>query len=201
MKKIFYILIFVTSLVFAGGFNDFSQFEKFEKADMKTFLFLKREAKKCIKDRDFNCSKEKIKSMKKYIVTKKDKSVIIALKESLADEMRKKREEELAALNSNKHIRLSDCRKSSSGHDTNVCTIYVNGKYDGGVFYYYNHDNSKLINIFILGSKNAKINNGYYDTSLNSVWTTNCGKTRIGEVRSLSKALYYFANCSINGRY
>ena len=59
---------------------------------------------------------------------------------------------------------------------------------------------------FILGSKNASINSGFYDTNLHRVWTTSCGDSVYGRshqkfVYELSKALYMYANCSINGVY
>lgn len=95
-------------------------------------------------------------------------------------------------------IKIDDCRPSNNG--STMCTLYINGNYDGSIFYTVKSDGRYPI--YIMGSKNAKnYTHGHYDTNLHNIYTTDCGSSPSGSVNSISKALYKFTECAINGRY
>jgi len=197
------ILILVSTLLFAS-MSDFDQFEQFDKQDKQEFNSLKKKIQKCIKKWDFECANKKIKKIKKYVTSKKDSKVITDLKIALSNEKYKKQEHEEAQrrANAKKSIKITNCQNGSGG--ATMCTLYVNGNYDGNIFYKLKSNGD--YDIYILGSKNAFTNSGFYDTSLHRVWTTSCGDSVFGRsskkfVYDLSKALYMYANCSINGVY
>jgi len=49
--------------------------------------------------------------------------------------------------------------------------------------------------------KNASNISGFYAPSLNRIYTTGCGNSSFGSVNNISTALYFYANCAINGYY
>lgn len=199
-----YILLILTCTYLFANMTEKEQFEYFDKQDKKEFKLLKGKINKCIKDWNFSCADSKLKIIKRYVTSKKDVQTIRRLKNILLNEKSKKRAQEEAQRRANayKSIKITDCQNRSGG--TVMCTLYVNGNYDGNIFYKLK-DTDKY-NIFILGSKNAATNSGYYDIKLHSVWTTRCGDSVFGRsnrisVYDISTALNMFANCSINGRY
>lgn len=201
MRYIFLILL--STLLFAS-MSDFDQFEQFDKQDKQEFNSLKNKIQKCIKKWDFECAQNDIKKIKRYVTSKKDSKIIADLKIALSNEKYKKQEyeERKRRANAKKSIRIGNCHNGSNG--AMMCTLYVNGSYDGNIFYKLKSNGD--YDIFILGSKNAYTNSGFYDTNLHRVWTTRCGDSVFGRsekkfVYDLSKALYMYANCSINGVY
>ncbi len=201
MRYVFLILL--STLLFAS-MSDFDQFEQFDKQDKQEFNSLKNRIQKCIKKWDFECASSNIKKIKKYVTSKKDSKVIADLKVALSNEKYKKQEYEEAKrrANAKKTIRIGNCHSGSGG--AIMCSLNVNGSYDGNIFYKLKSNGD--YDIFILGSKNASTNSGFYDTNLHRVWTTSCGDSVYGRshqkfVYDLPKALYMYANCSINGVY
>lgn len=203
------LLILFASLSLYAQSSEFEMFKKFEKQDKSEFKVLKSKIEKCIKNWDFVCAQKDLSLLKNYVTTKNDVETVVRLKNNLSYEKdRKKRQEEEALLkqkiaHSRKSIRIGDCRNGNGGY--RGCSLYVNGSYDGSIFYKLKNDNT--YDIYILGSKNAGSNGGYYSTSLHSVWTTQCGDSVFGSsskkifVYDLEKALYMYADCYINGTY
>ncbi len=177
--------------------NDIDAFAAFEKEDAKNFSSLKSQIQSCIENKNFQCAEKKLQEIKQYVSTKKDSQTIAYLQNRLQEE--ENYQQEIA--NANKSISIRNCRPSSGGK--NLCNLYVNGKYDGNIFYY-NRDDSYII--FILGSKNARNIDGAYRPSLHDVWTTECKSSVFDRsdkimVYQLSDALFLYANCAINGKY
>ncbi len=202
MKR--YFFFFFIPVVLFAGMDDFEAFEAFDKQDKSEFETLKKEIQKCIKGWDFACAQKDLAKIRSKVTSKKDAQTIAMLKTALSEEKEKKRayEEARRRANAKKSIRIADCQNSSGG--TIMCTLYVNGKYDGNIFY--KLEDTDKYNIFILGSKNAANMAGYYSIELNSVWTTRCGDSVFGSsnkifVYDISKALQMYANCAINGGY
>jgi hypothetical protein len=108
------IIVLLFSFSFADSFDDFSSFEQFEKQDKQEFNRLKKKAKDCINNWDFNCARDSLYQMKKYITTKKDSKTINNLWDSLyAEEDRKKRNEEAQRrANAKKDIRISQISRN-----------------------------------------------------------------------------------------
>jgi hypothetical protein len=195
------ILVLLISILLA---DDFSAFEQFDNMDKTNFKKYEQKINNCIKEWKFECAKENLNKIKRYITKKSDNNTISSLWSKLYAEQDKKEryEEAKRRANANKSIELKNCQSASGG--ARMCSMYVNNRYDGNIFYKLKNDGN--YNIFILGSKNAKNNSGFYDTKLHRVWTTYCGDSVFGaskkvHVYDLSKALYMYANCSINGRY
>ncbi|WP_353662903.1 hypothetical protein [Hydrogenimonas sp. SS33] len=141
--------------------------------------------------------------IRRYVSTKKDSRTIAQLQEAL------KREETRyeAARQANRHydIAIRGCKNGAGS--AIMCTLYVDGRYDGNIFYKSRSDGNDGFDIFILGSKHAGASmGGYYDTSLHRVWTTKCGDSVFGAsprimVYSISDALMMYAECAVNGKY
>ncbi len=203
---IIFLLFSLSSVVFANGFNSFDQFNKFDKQDKQEFDRLKKETKHCIINWDFDCARNNLGKMKKYITSRKDNTIISSLWDDLYAQKREKERQEEAQrqaeeaqrqANSNKSINITDCSYTNWNRQT-MCTLNVNGSYDGNIVYYYKNN---VYNIFITGSNSASIISGGYNPSLNNIDTTACGESSIGSVNSVSQALYMYANCAINGHY
>ncbi len=180
------------NLLFGFSFNDFDQFEQAEKLDKQNFNAIKKEALKCIKSWDFKCAKYKISKLKKYISTKKDMVQIKNLKEKLAEEKIK----QYKATNKNKDILIKNCNYASWNRHT-TCSLFINGKYEGTIWYYPNDD---LYNIQI-SSNSVTANAGYYNPKLHYTHTVNCGDSTTFKTRGITQSLYQYANCYINGNY
>jgi len=200
MRVLFIAFLFVNLLLA----DDFAAFEQFDNMDKINFKKYEQKINNCIKEWKFECAKENLSKIKRYITQKSDNNIISSLWDKLDAEQDKKEqyEESKRIANSHKYITLKNCQNASGG--SRMCTIYVNNSYDGNIYYKLKNDGN--YNIFILNSKNAKNNSGFYDTKLHRLWTTYCGDSVFGVskkiyVYDLSKALYMYANCSINGRY
>lgn len=193
----YFIIIIFFALGATAKMSDFAQFAQFEKRDKQMFSQLKQEIKQCIDTDNFSCAQKKLHQIKQYVTSKHNVQTVRALKKSLAQAIEQKR----ALAQHNKSIRITNCQYKNSS--TTMCTLYVNGQYDGNIFYKRKDD---TFTIYILGSKNATTTEGFYDPNLHRVWTTRCGDSVYNRsnqrfVYKIGTALYMFANCAINGKY
>ena len=78
-----------------------------------------------------------------------------------------------------------------------ACNVFINGNYSGRIYYYRNRDDKSSYTIDTIGS--IPQSPATYNESLYILYTTKCGNSRLGEVQSLSQALYMDLNCAING--
>ncbi len=196
MKKIW--LFFCITLLSFGAMDKNSLFEKFEKMDSMEFNRLLKKAYNCIDREDFVCAEKNWSKLRVYANNQEDMKSIERLYYSIKS-AKKAKEQRLRASNSrDKRISFKYCKKGS-GKGIMTCEMLVDGKYDGSIYYTAKENN--IYRIFIMGSKNASINEGYYDVSMSRVWTTKCGKSQVNRTGTLSQALYKFAECSINGHY
>lgn len=208
MIRLLLVLFFSFSLYAQTG--DLDMFDQFEKQDKQEFVHLKKQIEKCIKNWNFSCAQKKLAQIKNYATTKKDVQDIRNLKTELADARYEKRrqdeerrlKEELARAH--KSVQIGNCQRGTNSYE--MCQLFVDRKRDGFIFYKLKDTNT--YDIYIQGSKSvAAGNGGYYSMSLNSVWTTQCGDSVFGHhakrifVYNLSKALYLYANCFVNGKY
>lgn len=189
--KYLLLLLLYTASIFAK-MSALEQFEQFEREDKRNFALLKQKIESCIDAQDFACAQKNLKQIKQYVTSKHDVQTIRKLQTTLAKAKERKR----ALAHRSKSITISDCQYTKK--DTTMCTLYVNGKYDGNILYRFE---DRKYTIFILGSKNAATTEGFYDPELYRVWTTRCGDSKSHYGLKIAKALYMFANCAINGKY
>ena len=200
MRQLFFMGIIVTLLFSADGFD---AFDRFEQADKKSFEQLEKQIRQCIDHDDFSCAREKLEQIKPYVSTKKDSRTIANLREDLNSE--EQRYEAALQANKNHTVTIGNCQNGSGS--ARMCNLYVDGQYDGNIFYKPRSDGNEGYDIFTIGSKHVSASmGGFYDSSLHRVWTTACGDSVFGRsskimVYSVSDALKMFANCGANGRY
>ena len=192
---------FILPLFLFAGINDFSAFDKFDRMDKQEFNRLKKEVKKCINNWNFDCARDKLYKMKRYITSKKDNQIISSLwnkfyEEKRAKERYEKENEEIKA-NSSKYVYISDCYDGADG--ARCCSLYINGEKEGTFCYQWN-SSYKHYDIFSLFGANFSVR-GYYAPSLHMIWTTKCGDSSAGSVYSVSEAVREYANCVANGHY
>ena len=192
MKQFTFILtILIVNTLQCGSLD---LLKKFEKEDEKKFIEIVKKATQCIEKKDYQCAESKINQIKAYVNHSYNLNKISELK---LDLMESKQKPESGNL---KNFTLEECTNATIGGGK--CILYVNGKYDGLIFFKLDKKNGyDIYSISIRGSKYAKTNAGYYDPSLHMLFTSECGTTKMESVMKLKKALKMFANCSLNGNY
>jgi hypothetical protein len=196
MKKLLIIIsiLFIHSISFANSFDNFSAFEQFDKQDKQEFNKLKKEAKKCINNWDFNCAEDDLDKMKKYITSKKDNDIISDLRSDLLSARGNKIRSERRVKAASANIELRDCGVCNG--DMCSCTLYVNG-YEKGLLFYHWNSVGKWYDITF---PNHNWPNGDYNPASwsSKLQLIKCGKIDVG---SLSEALQYAAKCYALGHY
>jgi len=188
---------FILPLFLFAGINDFSAFDKFDRMDKQEFNRLKKEARRCINNWNFDCARNRLYKMKKYITSKKDNKIIDNLWSDLNKEEDIKRKYEVARrANSSKSIYIGSCY---NGTGARCCALYINEEKEGTFCYKWNSSYNHY-DIFSLFGANFSVI-GYYAPSLHMIWTTKCGDSSAGSVYSISEAIRKYANCVANGHY
>jgi len=187
MKKTVLFLMFCTML-FAGGFDNFEEFEKFEKKDKTEFTKLNNRTIECINEENFDCAKNTLQKMKRYITAPSDEKVIKNLHDkykSAYQNKLKRAEKKGKYVNVKKGV--GSCYTVYADGEYIGCVNAVLSKYSGGYQYeLFSEHSSKTCKTFVVGN---------YFPGTSSLFIASKGSFN---VPSFNEALKMFANYWVN---
>ncbi len=190
MKFLQFILVCFV-FIYANASDSLQIIQKYKKRDKVMFDKRVQTARNCISKKDLSCFLKALGGLDEYANSKKDLFVIQSLKDEYKVLRKRIKRKNL------KRVDIKTCSSAESGY--RKCRLYVNGKYDGFIFYGLKNDEYK---IYIGGSKYVALgNNGFYTPKIDMLFTTGCGRTKMGKVKNLEQALKMYVECAYNGSY